>query len=141
MLYLQAIEIAKKTIGENHPGYAIGLNNLAVVYKSQGKYSEAEKLYLQALEIAKKTIGENHPDYATGLNNLGSLYYNWYQKEKDTPGKDRMYQGEIINLLQLAKQNLETALKIRIEKLGKDHPYTTGTQYGLDNVNEELKLA
>jgi tetratricopeptide (TPR) repeat protein len=75
-LYLEAIEIDKKTIGIEHPNYAICLNNLAMVYNSQGKYDEAIKLYLEAIEIGKKTIGIEHPAYAIRLSNLALVYYS-----------------------------------------------------------------
>ena len=35
-LYRQALEIRKRALGENHPGYATSLNNLAVLYKAMG---------------------------------------------------------------------------------------------------------
>ena len=106
--------------------YATHLNNLALVYDSQGKYPEAQKLYLQALEIDKKTIGENHPNYAIDLNGLGVLYYNWGKKENDR------------NKLQISKQNIQQALNIFTDKLGKDHPYTQDTQRWLEIVEWEL---
>ena len=59
---------------ENHPDYAISLNNLALLYESMGEYARAESLFRQALEISKKTLGEAHPDYAHSLNNLALLY-------------------------------------------------------------------
>ena len=55
-LYRQAIEIRKKTAGENHPDYANSLNSLALLYVAQDDYARAEPLYRQALEIEKKTL-------------------------------------------------------------------------------------
>jgi tetratricopeptide (TPR) repeat protein len=55
---------------------ATSLNNLAVLYDNQGKYSEAEPLYLDALEMRKRLFTGDHPDVATSLNNLAGLYYN-----------------------------------------------------------------
>ena len=72
--YLQAIEIDKKTLGENHPGYALGLNNLAALYDTQGLYEMAEPLYKKAIEIDSNVLGEDHHVYATDLNNLAELY-------------------------------------------------------------------
>jgi len=53
---------------------ATSLNNLAVLYSSQGRYTEAEPLILRSLFIREKQLGENHPDVASSLNNLAALY-------------------------------------------------------------------
>jgi tetratricopeptide (TPR) repeat protein len=53
---------------------ATSLNNLASLYDSQGKYSEAELLYLDALEMRRRLFTGDHPDVATSLNNLALLY-------------------------------------------------------------------
>ena len=49
------------------------LNNLALVYGDQGKYSEAEGLFKRALVIREQALGTSHPDVGQTLNNLGSL--------------------------------------------------------------------
>lgn len=53
---------------------ATTLNNLAELYRTQGKYAEAEPLYTQALEILEKVLGPNHPNVATVLENMAELY-------------------------------------------------------------------
>ena len=58
---------------------AISLNNLAELYRTQGKYAEAEPLYHRSLAILEKALGPEHPDVATSLNSLAALY--------DTQGK------------------------------------------------------
>ena len=68
------MEIKKRTLGENHPSYAISLNNLGGLYCEQGDYARAESLFLQAFKIRKSALGENHPDCAISLNNLAELY-------------------------------------------------------------------
>ncbi|XPM60929.2 MAG: tetratricopeptide repeat protein [Leptolyngbya sp. IPPAS B-1204] len=55
---------------------ATSLNNLALLYESQGRYSEAEPLYLRALEIWERQLGADHPAVAISLSNLGLLYVN-----------------------------------------------------------------
>ncbi|MDZ8087583.1 MAG: tetratricopeptide repeat protein, partial [Nostoc sp. DedQUE12b] len=72
----ECLEVTKQRLGEEHPDVAATLNNLAQLYYSQGKYSEAETLNLQALELWRRFLGEEHPDVATTLNNLGQLYYS-----------------------------------------------------------------
>ncbi len=53
---------------------AASLNNLALLYESQGRYTEAEPLLLEALDLTKRLLGDNHPDVALSLNNLAALY-------------------------------------------------------------------
>nr|NCR06836.1 tetratricopeptide repeat protein [Microcystis aeruginosa LG13-03] len=72
--YCQDCLTATRThLGDNHPHVATSLNNLAALYESQGRYTEAEPLYLEALDL-KKRLGDNHPSVATSLNNLAGLY-------------------------------------------------------------------
>jgi len=57
----------------DHPNLPASLNNLAELYREQGKYSEAEPLYRRALAILEKTLGPEHPKVATVLENLAIL--------------------------------------------------------------------
>jgi tetratricopeptide (TPR) repeat protein len=102
-LYLQALELSKRLLGEDHPNVATSLNNLAYLYESQGRYDQAEPLYLQALELRKRLLGEDHPDVAQSLNNLAGLYYS----------QGRYDQAEPLYL---------QALELRKRLLGEDHP-------------------
>jgi tetratricopeptide (TPR) repeat protein len=60
-------------LGEEHPDVATSLNNLAALYCSQGRYSEAELLYQQALEIRERRLGVNHPKTVIVRENLANL--------------------------------------------------------------------
>ena len=66
---LQALEIRKARLGEQHPDTAASLNNLAVLYEAQGRYDEAEPLYQQALAIMRERLGEQHPYTITVAGN------------------------------------------------------------------------
>src|SRR5262249_14499770 len=70
----QALEVRKKTLGENHPDYALSLRNLATLYWDMEDYAKALPLPQQALEVTKKTLAENQPGYAASLTNLAALY-------------------------------------------------------------------
>ena len=92
-------------LGPDHPDTALSLNNLAVLYDSQGKLTEAEPLYRRALEIRERVLGPDHPDTALSLNNLAVLY---------------QVQGKLTEAEPLYRR----ALEIRERVLGPDHPDT-----------------
>jgi tetratricopeptide (TPR) repeat protein len=73
-LYLQAREIVRVALGEQHPDYATSLNDLAGLYAAMGRHAEAEPLYLKAMAINREALGEQNPAHATLLNNLAELY-------------------------------------------------------------------
>ena len=93
---------------------APSLNNLAELYRDQGRYAEAEPLYKRALAIREKALGPDHPDVGTSLNNLAELY---------------RAQGRYAEAEPLYKR----ALAIREKALGPDHP-DVGT--ALNNLAE-----
>ncbi|MEH2057724.1 MAG: tetratricopeptide repeat protein [Nostoc sp.] len=72
-LFLQALELYKRLLGDAHPDVATSLNNLALLYNSQGRYDQAEPLFLQALEIRQQVFGVNHPNTVTVRQNLENL--------------------------------------------------------------------
>jgi CHAT domain-containing protein len=79
------------------------LNNLALLYRAQGKVTDAEPLYKRALTIAEKTLGPDHSNVGMTLNNLAFLYES---------------QGRYADAEPLYKR----ALAIGEEALGPDHP-------------------
>ncbi|GAX44548.1 NB-ARC domain-containing protein [Tolypothrix sp. NIES-4075] len=100
----QCVEVVRASLGEEHPDFAMSLNNLALLYKSQGRYSEAEPLYIQALALLKRLLGEEHPDVATSLNNLALLYKS----------QGRYSEAEPLYI---------QALALRKRLLGEEHPH------------------
>jgi tetratricopeptide (TPR) repeat protein len=72
-LFLQALKLRQRLLGDNHPDVASSLNNLAKLYYSQGKYDQAEPLYLQALNILEQSLGGNHPNTVRVRENLANL--------------------------------------------------------------------
>jgi tetratricopeptide (TPR) repeat protein len=64
---------------------AENLNNLAALYRTQGKYAEAEHLIARSLSIRESQLGENHPNVATSLNNLAELYRSQGKYEEAEP--------------------------------------------------------
>ena len=91
--------------GPKHPDTLQSMNNLAELYKAQGRYGEAEPLYHEALQLRGEVLGPKHPDTLQSMNNLG-LY--WAQGSR---------YGE-------AEPLLREALQLRGEMLGPKHPDT-----------------
>ena len=52
-------------------------NNLALLYKTQGKDSEAEPLHKRSLAIREKALGPEHPHVATTLEDYAALLRQW----------------------------------------------------------------
>jgi tetratricopeptide (TPR) repeat protein len=64
-----------RQFGPKHPHVAQTLNNLAVLYATQGRYDEAERLYQQALALRIAADRDDHLTAAETRNNLATLYY------------------------------------------------------------------
>ena len=92
-------------MGPQHPDTALSLNNLAVLYRKQGKYEQAEPLYVRALAIREQQLGPLHPDTASSLNNLAAPL---------------LAQGKY----EQAEPLLVRALAICEQQLGPEHPDT-----------------
>ena len=97
---------------------ATALNNLAEVYREQGRYADAEGLHKRALAIREKALGQDHPEVAGTLNNLANEYKN---------------QGRYADAEGLYKR----ALAIREKALGQDHPDVAQTLNNLATVYAE----
>ena len=108
----RALAIREQRLGDDHPDTVSSIDNLAELYRAQGKYSEAVLLCRRALEIREQKFGPTHPDTASSLNNLARLYLN---------------QGKYSEAEPLCRR----ALAIREQQLGADHPHTATS---LDNL-------
>jgi tetratricopeptide (TPR) repeat protein len=69
--FLAALEVAE-TFGPEDPRLATSLNNLAGLYRAQGKLQEALPLYQRALAIREKALGPNHPNVVSVLTNYAA---------------------------------------------------------------------
>ena len=103
----------------DHPEIGSRLNNFAELYRSMGRYAEAEPLYQRALSIAEQQLGPDHPQTGGSLNNLASLYY-------------------ITDRLPEAGSMMSRALSIWEKALGHDHPNTQTARKSLRIIEERL---
>ncbi len=76
------LTVAEKTFGPDHLRVETFLNNLAFIYRTQGKFAEAELLYKRVLTIVEKDRGPNYPDVAT-LYELMAERYRHIGKEDE----------------------------------------------------------
>jgi CHAT domain-containing protein/tetratricopeptide (TPR) repeat protein len=83
-LFNRALAIRKKVFGENHRAVANNLNDLALVYSSQRKFTEAENCFKQSLAIEEKLGGDKREITAT-LNNLARLYWSQGRYDEAEP--------------------------------------------------------
>ena len=88
---------------------------MALLYKKQGRYEEAEPLYHRSLPILEKALGPNHPIVARSLNNLASLYYSQERYEEAEP-------------------LIQRSLSIREKALEEDHPDVATSFNNLANL-------
>jgi tetratricopeptide (TPR) repeat protein len=73
-LYTRALAISERALGPDDPDVATSLNNLAALYRAQGRYADAEPLYKRALAIDEKALGPDHPNTKTIRDNLRSVH-------------------------------------------------------------------
>ncbi len=92
-----------EAFGPDDVRLATSFDNLATIYRAQGKFGKAEPLAKRALAIVEKALGPEHPHVSTSLNNLAELY---------------RAQGRY----EAAKPLYKRALAIREKALGPDHP-------------------
>jgi tetratricopeptide (TPR) repeat protein len=79
------MERIERVLGAEHPDTLTSMNNLALTYRNQGRWKEAEELNVQVMEMRKRVLGTEHPDTLTSMNNLASTYQNlgkWKEAEK-----------------------------------------------------------
>jgi len=77
----QALHGRQHKLGPDHPACYESMHELAVLYKEQARYEEAEKYLLKAVEGRRLKLGDTHPHTIESLNNLIDLYKAWNKPE------------------------------------------------------------
>lgn len=106
----QALAIRQK--GSNEGATMITTRNIANIYRTMHRLTDAEKYYKKVLAYQKKTQGALHKEYLTTLNSLGKMY-------------DQQ------NRLKKATQTYKEVLEGRAKTLGANHPDYLRTSYDL----------
>jgi CHAT domain-containing protein/tetratricopeptide (TPR) repeat protein len=73
-----ARELLHKSLGDDHPQYAVCLHELALLEDDRGAFVEAQDLYNAALEIFRKSRGEFSAEYARSLAHLARMHGEWW---------------------------------------------------------------
>ena len=167
LLSQHALAICEQVLGPDHPDVATNLNNLASLYRGQGKYAEAESLIGRALAINEQALGPNHPEIAANLNNLASLYQSRGKYAEAEPlyqralaiyeqqlGVEHLNTATILNNLASfyesrgkyaeAEPLYQRALAIYEQQLGVEHPDTARSLHnlaGLYNIQGKYEQA
>lgn len=99
----EAVAIGRR--GSENVGYAQSLNDLGVLRRDQGNYSEAARMLVHALAIRRKLLGSEHRDVAVTLVDLARVYTHQGDNESAEP-------------------LLRESLRIRRKVLGERHEET-----------------
>jgi tetratricopeptide (TPR) repeat protein len=86
----QALEVAEKTFGKNHPYVSASMNNLALLYTRKGNYKEAELLYERSLKIVEDIRGKYDPHLIPMLKGIITCYKKLGMAEKAAEYKKRL---------------------------------------------------
>jgi tetratricopeptide (TPR) repeat protein len=114
----QALGLAEKIVGPEHPLTLKTKNNLALVLKTQGNLSRARKIYEEVLEAAIRVLGPGHLYTNATRHNLIRVCEA---------------QGD----LSRAKESYEEVLKVEIRARGSEHPTTLTVKSNLAGVLRE----
>ncbi|WP_322695398.1 tetratricopeptide repeat protein [Nostoc sp. DedSLP03] len=124
---LQALELRKKLLGEEHLDVLDGFVALAHIYELQNRFIEAEALYEKVFEIRLRILGECHLQTIDSLHKLADTYYCQKQFSE-------------------AESRYLKVIELRKQLLGKDNPnlvvslYDLGMTYYMQARHQEAEL-
>ncbi|HUU35828.1 MAG TPA: serine/threonine-protein kinase, partial [Vicinamibacterales bacterium] len=111
----EALDIRRRTLGDEHPDVATSLDNLGQIARERSTYEIAEQYHRQSLEMRRRLLAPGHPDVAQSLHNLAlTLKERGQYDEAEALGQE--------------------ALASRRAHLGPDHPDTLSTASVLADI-------
>jgi kinesin light chain len=166
--YTEAIPLSEQavkllSVDTDFPAYCQIKNNLALIFKEQGRYKESDAILLRLLGETTNFFQVSHPLEATILNNLADsyrrqtrfaeaepLFRKALQIRKEKLGSEHPDVATVLNNLGLlcdslgrfveAEQFCREALSKYEKALGSDHPKTRAARQNLDSVLLSQKL-
>ncbi|KAJ5719220.1 hypothetical protein N7493_007675 [Penicillium malachiteum] len=119
-LQVQVLQARKIKLGEDHPDTLYIMVHLALTYRRQGQWKEAEDRFIQVMEISKaKLSSKDHPDMLNIMAHLALTYNDQGRWEE-------------------AEQLLIEVIERSKEKLGDDHPFTLTSKANLASTYSYL---
>jgi tetratricopeptide (TPR) repeat protein len=156
----EALDLAQKILGPEHPGTLSAKSNLATILEAQGELLQAQESYEEVLEAEIRVLSPMHPSKLVTKGNLARLlkvqgellqareiYEEILEAEVRVRGSEHSEtlttktnlagvlkaQGE----LSQAREIYEAVLEAEIRVLGPEHPTTLNTNHLLAHVLEE----
>ncbi|WP_224372375.1 serine/threonine-protein kinase [Hyalangium versicolor] len=117
-LYGQTAALRERIWGQEHPGLALNMNNLAIELLALGRREEAVAMWRRSLALLQAVRPPDHPSFAAPLTNLATVQRSLGQLDE-------------------ARRNLERALAIFERSKGKDHPNTASVLTELGMVAQD----
>ncbi len=125
----RALDLARKSYGEEHTQVASALSSLANLHTAWGRYSEAESMYKRSLTIREKILGPNHRDVGRSLSDLAKLYRDQNRGAEAVPLSRRSLQIQLQGLEVMVKtapsgdeESFKHTLAMYEEAYGREHP-------------------
>jgi len=115
-LLLEALQIRRRELGDDHVDVARTYGNMGIVLCQQGDNKKGLEYFQKSLEIEVKVLGHDHVDVAATYCNMAIVYYSL---------------GEYKKALEYYQKDLEISRK----HLGDDHVHVATTQYNMANVH------
>ena len=72
-LNMQAMEMRKRVLGQEHPDALTSMANLASTYQNQGRRKEAEQLEMQVMGTSARMVGVDRLNLLSSMDNLASM--------------------------------------------------------------------
>jgi TonB family protein len=103
-LAIRAAEIRERVLGPQHELLGASLRNLAEIYLSQEKYSEAERLLKRSLSILENRLGTESKDLIVIIERIAFTLFS----ERDFSGSELHYLRPRITEKNFGAEKLET---------------------------------
>ncbi len=106
--------------GFEHPSTLRNMNNLALTYRNQGRWKEAEELNVQVMETRKRVLGLEQPNTLTSMADLAFTFWS-------------------LDLKKDAIELMSEVVEHRQEQIGSDGPDTIESIRVLLKWQDEIK--